>query len=303
MKPIILCVDDEADITRAVELYLLKEDVEIDTFNDPNEGLEAAKNKEYDLALVDIRMPGMTGIEFMTKLTELSPRTVKINMSSHADLNVVLEALGKNHVYDFIKKPLKREKLLGSVRKALDFFRLKVERDQLSLSLKEKNEELESWNNRLDAEVKKKTKELSIRDHLMQHLAGCPAGGHEVYSLIQEYFGCFTPQAKVAIYLLEEGRYCFNHAYGELEEGWLSELAATSGNLQFRESDELKLSIQKLERQGREVGVIVMAQTKEFSGKDLGFIESFVPLVSLVVYDELVSGKVSELSLNLLKDD
>jgi len=303
MKPVILCVDDEQDITKAVELYLINEDVEVDTFNDPRLGLEAAKNKEYDLALVDIRMPGMTGIEFMTKLTEQSPRTVKINMSSHADLNVVLEALGKNHVYDFIKKPLKREKLLGSVRKALDFFRLKVERDQLSLSLKEKNKELESWNQRLDAEVQKKTKELSIRGHLMQHLAGCPAGGHEVYDLIKEYFECFTPQAKVAIYLLEDGKYCFNKTYGKLEEGWLAELIATSGDIQFRSSADLKLTKQKLERHGREVGVIVIAQPNDFSNKEIELIESFVPLVSLVVYDELVSGKVSELSLNLLKDD
>ena len=111
----ILCVDDESDITEAAKLHLrsLDSDIQVDTFNDPVEGLKQAGSKEYSLALVDIRMPNMDGIEFMSKLRELSPRTVRINMSSHADLNIVLEALSENHVYDFIKKPLKREKFLA----------------------------------------------------------------------------------------------------------------------------------------------------------------------------------------------
>lgn len=301
MKPSILCVDDESDITKAVELHLLNEDVDIDTYNDPREGLAAAEKKEYSLALVDIRMPGMTGIEFLSKLSEISPRTVKINMSSHADLNVVLEALSANHVYDFIKKPLKRDKFLASVRKALAYSRLVLERDALSETLKEKNQELEAWNSRLDDEVKKKTLELSLRDALMQHLSGCINGCQPIYSIVSEYFQSFYEGAEYAIYIKREKEYSIKKAYTNSEKVWKSTLMEAELDRGFHlEKSQSELLLIDLERHKRKLGALVLSLSE--GEKALPMLQNFSTLLSLVIYDELASEKVADISLNLLDD-
>jgi len=315
MRPLILCVDDQSDITKAVSLILRKDEYEVDTFNDPKEGLEAAKHKEYALALVDIRMPGMTGIEFFTQLKEFSPRTIKINMSSHADLEIVLEALSENNVYDFIKKPFKHDKFLATIKKGLDYYRLRIERDQLSERLKTKNAKLESWNKNLDEEVKKKTLELSIRDRLMQHLAACAPLKSDAYAIIREYFSKFVPASQFAIYQLKEQHYHLNTKSVTAASDWVElmvedesqtsgEIDQAHGNL-FTKSDAPAYGyIKTLDRNGRRIGMMVLLQTQPFESSQIELIKRFATLVTLVIYDELASEKLSQLSLvSLLQDN
>lgn len=199
----ILCVDDESDVLEAVRLHLLGMDIEVDltTFDDPIKALAAldSEQEEYAMVLVDIMMPGMTGIEFMSKFKEISPRTVRVNMSSHADLDLVLEALGSNQIYDFIRKPLTREDFLASMKKGLEHYTLRIERDALAESLKEKNALLEDWNQRLDQEVKRKTLELDLRDRLMQHLSGC----HHLsdpYQVVRDFVSAVLGDAQQWVY-------------------------------------------------------------------------------------------------------
>jgi hypothetical protein len=94
-------------------------------------------------------------------------------MSSHADLKLVLDALSSNHIFDFIQKPILSDHLKSTVKRALDHYCLRKERDELLMTLKEKNQQLENWNTKLDSLVKEKTFELKLRDELMQHLSGC----------------------------------------------------------------------------------------------------------------------------------
>jgi FixJ family two-component response regulator len=315
MKPSVLCVDDEPDITEAVRLNLLNEDIELDCFNDPKQGLEAAKQKEYTVALVDIRMPGMSGIEFLSALRELSPRTIQINMSSHADLEVVLEALHKNHVYDFIKKPLKREKFLAVLRKAIKLFRLEVEREELSQSLKEKNAQLKDWNSRLDEEVKKKTLELTLRNRLMQNLAGCGNDEQNSYAIIKDYFSAFYPDAHLGLYLRREKEYEIHSQFDKSDLKWKKVISEDDLPLKGDLSNEVLgnfLSeptvdcgyIFRLERNKRHLGFLCLSQPCSVIHQSLESAEQFATLVSLVVYDELASERLSEISLSsLLKED
>jgi FixJ family two-component response regulator len=313
----VLCVDDESDVLEAVRLHLMgEEDLELVTYDDPTQALASIEGQdEFALALVDIMMPGMTGIEFMSQLKELSPRTVRINMSSHADLDLVLKALGSNQIYDFIRKPLTREEFFGSVSKGLDHYALRVERDALAESLKEKNALLEDWNQRLDEEVKKKTRELALRDRLMQHLSGCSLLS-DPYEVVREFLdvtlgdvpqlilskeedeGCWSVKDKSVTFaqvanqltgISEVGERCGPLTEDELAV-WEKSLGLNSGSLSFGEALQYRDGL---------VGVWFIGGPS-VSKPEQEAASRFSALVGLLLYDEITLDRIGELSDSLL---
>jgi len=116
----ILIIDDEKSIRYTLRDILEFEKYEVDEAKDGEEGLEMLKNSSYDVALCDIKMPKMDGIELLEKyMDEETGDTQFIMISAHGSIKTAVEATKKG-AYDFIQKPPDLNRLLLCVRNALD---------------------------------------------------------------------------------------------------------------------------------------------------------------------------------------
>lgn len=114
----IMVVDDEAGIRDSLELILQYERHQIAKCADAKEALATLPSFEPDLVLLDVVMPGMTGIELLERIRGDRPDLDVIMVSGHGDVETAIAAT-EHGAFDFIDKPLERDRLLVSVRNAL----------------------------------------------------------------------------------------------------------------------------------------------------------------------------------------
>ncbi len=126
----ILVIDDEKPIRNTLKEILEYEDHKVEIASDGFEGLEKAKESKYDIILCDIKMPNMDGIEVLEKLELVSPDVPVVMISGHGSVETAVEALKKG-AYDFIEKPLELNRLLVTIRNALERKDLVVETKKL----------------------------------------------------------------------------------------------------------------------------------------------------------------------------
>jgi len=131
----ILIVDDEQPIRAACAKILSEDGAWTETAEDGRAGLERAKAIPFDLALVDLKMPQMDGMELLAHLTRLAPETIKIVITGYATLETAIEAVQKG-AYDYIPKPFTPNELRTRVNRGL-------ERRSLLLEAKKLREERE----------------------------------------------------------------------------------------------------------------------------------------------------------------
>jgi CheY-like chemotaxis protein len=149
-RPRILVVDDEEAILETMA-YTFENDYEVLTSSSAREALERLEREEPVAVVVsDQRMPEMTGVEFLAKVFERYPTTVRIILTGFADMNVILRAINDGHVYAYITKPWEPEDLKQVVRRAVDHHSLAVENERLVADLRDANVFLEAVMDQLD---------------------------------------------------------------------------------------------------------------------------------------------------------
>ena len=114
----VLVVDDESSIRRTLKEILEFEKHEVDVAGDGMSAIELVKDNQYDAILLDIKMPEMDGIEVLEKVGTISDTPV-IMISGHGTIETAVEAIKKG-AYDFIVKPPDLNRLLITVRNAID---------------------------------------------------------------------------------------------------------------------------------------------------------------------------------------
>jgi len=122
----ILLIDDEANIRRSVTGLLGDEGYGVEALDNAEAGLERIEEKAPDLLLLDVRLPGMDGIELLEKLRGKAIGFPVIVLSGHATIDVAVQAT-KLGAFDFLEKPINPERLLLTVRHAVEIGRLKRE--------------------------------------------------------------------------------------------------------------------------------------------------------------------------------
>jgi len=131
MNPKILIVDDDPDILRGYTRSLRKF-ITIDTALGGEPGLEAIRNKgPYSVVISDLRMPGMDGIEFLTKVFEESPNTVRMMLSGDADLSAAAHAVNEGKIFQFMQKPCPVESLKQAIKSGLSQYQLIIAEKEL----------------------------------------------------------------------------------------------------------------------------------------------------------------------------
>ncbi|MDY6878844.1 MAG: sigma-54 dependent transcriptional regulator [Desulfatiglans sp.] len=123
MAGTILIVDDEQDILQSLDGILTDEGYDCICVESGNKALDKIGETMPDLILLDIWMPGMDGLETLTKIKESYPNVQVVMMSGHGNIETAVKAT-KQGAYDFVEKPLSLEKLLLSIHNALEYYRL-----------------------------------------------------------------------------------------------------------------------------------------------------------------------------------
>src|SRR6266536_904479 len=102
----ILFVDDEKNVLRSLERTFLDEDYEILTATTGAEGLAVLQNNSpVQVVISDYRMPEMNGVDFLRKVCNQWPETVRIVPSGYADTASIVSAINEGQIYKFIPKP------------------------------------------------------------------------------------------------------------------------------------------------------------------------------------------------------
>ena len=115
----ILIIDDEKAIRKTLSEILSFEGYKIDEASDGEEGLKKFRERNYDVVLCDIKMPKIDGIEFLQKAGESNPDVPVIMISGHGNIETAVEAV-KTGAYDYISKPPDLNRLLITIRNAMD---------------------------------------------------------------------------------------------------------------------------------------------------------------------------------------
>jgi len=115
----ILIIDDEKAIRKALTEILSAEGYKTDEAGDGEEGLKKFKEKSYDVVLCDIKMPKLDGIEFLQKATESNSDVPVIMISGHGNIETAVDAVKKG-AYDYISKPPDLNRMLITIRNAMD---------------------------------------------------------------------------------------------------------------------------------------------------------------------------------------
>ena len=149
----LLLVDDEENILSALTRLLRREGYNILRATSGTAGLELLRGQEVAVIISDQRMPEMTGVEFLSKVKELYPNTVRIVLSGYTDLNSVTDAINQGAVYKFLTKPWDDALLLKNIREAFQHFELRKDNERLGRELSAANEQLNKINKDLERRV------------------------------------------------------------------------------------------------------------------------------------------------------
>lgn len=118
MKPLVLLVDDEVPFVETMTKRLIKRDLNVNTAFSGKEALEVLdKNRNTDVVILDVKMPGMDGIETLGEIKKTYPLTEVVMLTGHGTIESAIEGM-KRGAYDYLLKPCDIEQLMIKVGEA-----------------------------------------------------------------------------------------------------------------------------------------------------------------------------------------
>ena len=129
-QPKVMVVDDEESIRLAVERILTRLECQVVTAADGQECLKLLEQERADIVLLDLKMPGMDGMEVHQRIREQDETVLVIIITGYATIETAIEAM-KQGAYDFIPKPFEAEQLRLVIKRALDKLHLTRETKRL----------------------------------------------------------------------------------------------------------------------------------------------------------------------------
>lgn len=149
----VLVVDDEAASVELLRISL-GEEFEVFTATDGETALRVlAGHPDIAVAIIDQRMPGMTGTELIRKTIEPYPNLVRIILTGYTDIDSLIEAINAGRVFRYLTKPWSMEELLATVRQGAEINRLAADNIRLQKELSRANERLRVENAHLKREA------------------------------------------------------------------------------------------------------------------------------------------------------
>src|SRR5215813_1353186 len=137
--PIVFIVDDDANVRRSIQDLMSSVALRSEAFATPHEFLDSKPDDCSGCLVLDVRLPGMSGLDFQRKLSETGVTIPIIFITGHADVPMTVQAM-KLGAIEFLMKPFRPQELIDAVQQALDVDR----------KLREKRRETEEVRNRYE---------------------------------------------------------------------------------------------------------------------------------------------------------
>ena len=144
----VLVVDDEQDIRDGSERILTRLGFQVLKASRGEEALETLKNERVSMVLLDLKMPGMDGMEVLTRIRQLDKTILVIVITGYATVETAIEAM-KQGAYDFISKPFEPDQLRIIVNRAAERIRLTQETEKLEQQRKRTLSDLDTEKSRI----------------------------------------------------------------------------------------------------------------------------------------------------------
>lgn len=156
----ILLVDDEPNILTSLKRLLRPMGLTVWTAENGTAGLEIFAREKIDIVISDMRMPEMSGVQFLQRVRERNPEAIRILLTGYADVSSTIDAINKGEIYRYISKPWDDREVLMIIHQVMDTKRLKEEKHRLEELVQQQNEELKQLNNGLEQKVQERTQAL-----------------------------------------------------------------------------------------------------------------------------------------------
>jgi len=166
----VLIVDDDKAIANFLSKMLIKSednDYDVAITHTAEDGLHLIEESKFDIVILDVNLPGKSGIEFLKEIKEIDPDIEVIIMTGNAKIETAIEAL-REGAYDYLQKPFTQEQVITTLRNAYQKRRLTMEKRELINNLSDVNDQLEKANEMLaekkalvDRELEKKVEDLT----------------------------------------------------------------------------------------------------------------------------------------------
>ncbi len=159
-KATLLLVDDEVNILNALRRLLRPLGCRVLVAESGAAGLGVLEKEKIDLVISDMRMPEMSGAQFLEEVRRLHPEVMRILLTGYSDMNSTVAAINRGEIYRYISKPWDDNDVLLAVRHALEKRFLVLEKNRLEELTRRQNEELKELNAGLEAKVAERTEEI-----------------------------------------------------------------------------------------------------------------------------------------------
>ena len=159
-RPAILIVDDEAGVLSALRRLLHTTPYQVLTADSGATALEVLAAQDVDLIISDMRMPGMSGADLLSRAQALYPDTMRILLTGYSEIEAVARAINEGGIYRYLNKPWDEHDLLLTIRQALEQQRLRKETARLLALTQQQNDQLAAFNAALEVTVKSRTEEI-----------------------------------------------------------------------------------------------------------------------------------------------
>ena len=116
MSARLLWVDDEIDMLKAHILFLQKKDYEVDTASNGPDALDLCRERNYDLILLDENMPGLSGLETLSRLKDIVPTVPVVMVTKNEEEDIMDQAIGSK-IADYLIKPVNPSQILLTLKK------------------------------------------------------------------------------------------------------------------------------------------------------------------------------------------
>ncbi|MBI5682316.1 MAG: response regulator [Deltaproteobacteria bacterium] len=157
---IILFVDDGENILSSLYRLFRKEGYNMLKANNARDGLALFGKNKISLVISDHRMPEMEGVDFLAKVKEISPDTIRIMLTGYANMDATVSAINVSGVHRYITKPWDDNALKLTVRDLIEQCELKKENARLFELTEKQNKELKELNESLERKVEDRTRQL-----------------------------------------------------------------------------------------------------------------------------------------------
>ena len=138
----IAIIDDDAALASNLEDILKTEDYHVEAVNDGSVGVELFRKQTFDLALVDIKLPHLSGPELIKKLNRLQPETEYVLITAYASMDTAMAAVKQKQIIGYEKKPVNIDRLLSFIRQVAVRKRTEKALQQKTRDLSERIKEL-----------------------------------------------------------------------------------------------------------------------------------------------------------------